>query len=193
MKVLKFDEWLVESNLVLNEDKGVHDYGCAMIFFDFPEIKDIHTKIDEADIYTKDDSDRAFGLEKDSHVTLLYGLHSKEIEDKTIIGICESEIISNLILYNVSTFENEDYDVLKFDVRYPTKGGSFLHKINNKLTKLPHTNGFPDYHPHSTIAYVKSGTGKKYVEYFKDLEFEVKPTKIVYSKPDGSIVEKTIK
>jgi hypothetical protein len=60
----------------------------------------------------------------------------------------------------------DKYDVLKFDVRYPTKSGAFLHKINSKLQELPHTNGFPDYHPHSTIAYLKSGSGKKYIEKF---------------------------
>jgi 2'-5' RNA ligase len=192
MKVLKFKEWLIESLSVVNEDNGNHKYGCAMVYFNFPEINEIHKQISDEDIYTENDSERGFGLETESHITLLYGLH-EGIDEDEVIKICKSENISELILHNVSTFENEKYDVLKFDVRYPTKSGAFLHKINSKLQELPHTNGFPDYHPHSTIAYLKCGSGKKYVEKFKDLEINVNPLKIVYSKPDNTQIEETLK
>ncbi len=53
------------------------------------------------------------------------------------------------------------------------------------FTKLPHTTDYPDYHPHTTIAYVKPGEGKKYVGKI-DKPIMVKPNKIVYSKADGS-------
>jgi hypothetical protein len=192
MKVLRFNEWLNES-LKINEDTGVHSYGCAMLYFDFPDMESLHSKIEKDDIYTDGDSDRGFGLEKDSHVTLLYGLHSEEIEDNQVIDICTSENLSDLILYNASIFENDQYDVLKFDIRYDIKGGAFLHKINKKLGQLPHTTSFPDYHPHSTVSYLKSGSGKKYMEMFKDLEYTVKPKELVYSKPDGSKITKLLK
>jgi hypothetical protein len=66
--------------------------------------------------------------------------------------------------------------------------------MNKMFRDLPHTNDYPDYHPHATIAYVKAGTGEKYT---KDLSKEdalvVKPNKVVYSKASGEKKEYTMK
>lgn len=188
--IKKFKQWLNESHI--NEDKGEHSYGCAMVFFDFPQINDIHSQIDEEDVYKGDEEDeddnRSYGLEKDSHATLLYGLHDDEVDPSEVLEICTDVEYPVLKLEKVSTFENEKYDVLKFDVDCDV-----LHQINKKLKSLPHTNKFPDYHPHSTIAYLKPGTGKKYVEKFNELEEEVEPSKIVYSRSNGDKEEKRVK
>lgn len=172
------------SSLFEKKDGG-YDFGCAMIYFDFPKMSEIHGMIEESDVYT-DDSDRSYGLEDEPHTTLLYGLHSNEIPDEQVMEICKSKSYGTLILSNPSLFENEQYDVLKFDVSNPV-----LTEINSALSKLPHTTNFPDYHPHCTIAYIKSGMGKKYVEKLAGSTYEVNPNKIVYSKPDGSRVEET--
>lgn len=164
---------------------GGYDYGCAMVYFDFPQMNEIHQMIDESHVYT-DESDRTFGLEDEPHTTLLYGLHSNDIADEAVMEICKSTEYGPLVLENASLFENEKYDVLKFDVRNPV-----LAKVNGELAKLPHTTNFPDYHPHATIAYLKPGMGKAYTEKLKDTTFEVYPNKIVYSKPDGSRVEES--
>ena len=170
----------------LLEKKGeTHSYGCAMVYFDFPEMATIHSQIDPADVYTEE-GDRSYGLEDEPHTTLLYGLHSKEIPDMVVMDICKSEQIDEIKLSNPSLFENENYDVLKFDASCQA-----LNEINSKLTKLPHTNNFPDYHPHATIGYLKPGTGKKYAELLAGQEFTVKPSKIVYSKPDGDRIEES--
>jgi 2'-5' RNA ligase len=66
---------------------------------------------------------------------------------------------------------------------------SALYEINAKLSELPHTTNFPDYHPHATIGYLKSGMGKKYVEKFKNKQYEVTSNKIFYSKPNGDRIE----
>lgn len=79
-------------------------------------------------------------------------------------------------------------DVLKFDV----KDCDHLHEINAELRKKPHTSNFPDYHPHATIAYLKPGTAKSYVEKHKDVSETVKPTEIVYSKADGTKRRKSL-
>lgn len=160
-----------------------YDYGCAMVYFDFPKMPQIHETIDESDIYT-DESDRSYGLEDEPHTTLLYGLHSNEIPDENVMSICKSKNFGPLTLSNASLFENEKYDVLKFDVSNPV-----LNEMNAELSKLPHTTNFPDYHPHATIAYLKPGAGKKYVEKLAGETYEVHPNKIVYSKPDGSRIE----
>lgn len=171
----------------LFEKKGVsYSYGCAMVYFDFPKMTEIHKSIDENDIYT-DDSDRTYGLEDEPHTTLLYGLHSNEIPDEKVMEICKSKQFGPLTLTNPSLFENDQYDVLKFDVINP-----ILNEINAELSKLPHTTNFPDYHPHATIAYLKPGMGKKYVEKLAGQTYIVHPNKIVYSKPDGSRIEEQL-
>jgi 2'-5' RNA ligase len=168
-------------------EKQTYDYGCSMIYFDFPKMDEIHSMIEDEDIYTEDGN--SHGLETEPHATLLYGLHSDEIEDNDVLhASTKLGIPQELKLHNASCFNNDKYDVLKFDV-----DDDHLHKINGELTKLPHTTDYPDYHPHSTIAYLKKGTGEKYTNKLKDAWFTVNPSKIVYSKPDGSKIEKSIK
>jgi 2'-5' RNA ligase len=161
------------------KEKQKFSYGCAMVHFKFPDVKEFHDSIEENDIYTEE-GDRSYGLEKETHVTLLYGLHSDEIEDEKVKDICISQEYGPLFLHNLSSFENEKYDVLKFDVK-----GKPLKACNKKLSKLPHTTDYPDYHPHATVAYLKPGKAKKYIKKFKDVEYEVTPDAIIYSKPDG--------
>ena len=74
--------------------------------------------------------------------------------------------------------------MLKFDV-----DGDGLHECNSDLRKYPHTNDFPDYHPHLTIGYIKKGKGQKYVDKFKKLTYILIPQHIVYSKIDGNKTE----
>lgn len=176
---------------LLKEDKGKFDYGCVMLYFDFPNINEIQNKIDSEDIFTKE-GDRSFGLETDPHITLLYGLH-EEVTTQQVINILEGSSFGEIILHNVSLFETPEYDVLKFDVKYPSRGIPFLHKMNKLLITLPHTTSFPDYHPHMTIGYLNSGSGKKYVELFKDLEFTLEPSYLVYSKPNGTEIKIELK
>lgn len=154
-----------------------------MIYFDFPKMEEIHSMIDEEDVYTEED-DRSYGLETEPHTTLLYGLHSDEIEDGDVINTSNKGIPKELKLHNASLFNNDKYDVLKFDV-----DNQDLHRINAELTKFPHTTNFPDYHPHSTIAYLKKGSGQKYCDMLNGQSFIVNPSKIVYSKPDGEKIE----
>jgi len=180
---------MIKLKLKKNKSKAkkVHDFGCAMLYFNNPKLKQIHSEIEDKDIYI-DDNDDSFGLEDESHTTLLYGLH-EEVSDADVISTIRKHKFPNKIkLNNVSLFENDKYDVLKFDVVEPV-----LNKVNKNLTKFPHTTSFPDYHPHATIAYIKKGKGKKYVGKFKNMNIDVSPSEIVYSKTDGSKIIKKLK
>jgi hypothetical protein len=165
---------------VLVEAKGqTYNYGCVMLYFKFPEQKKLHKLIQEEDIYTEE-GDRSYGLEEEPHTTLLYGLHDvvtladvKGVLDKFQYSACE--------IYNPSLFENDKYDVLKFDVKGPE-----LKATNKALSKFPFTTDYPDYHPHLTIAYIKKGLGKKYTHLFKGSKYNLTPWKAVYSMPDGT-------
>ena len=111
-------------------------------------------------------------------VTLLHGLHSDEINDEDVMKAVEKKDIKKLVLHNISSFNNEKFDVLKFDMK-----GEGLRAANKALKKFPYTSDFPRYHPHSTIAYLKPGKAKKYIEMWKDEEHKVYPQYLVYSKP----------
>lgn len=169
--------------LVLNEDKGTHKFGCSMVYFDMPLMEALHLIIDETDIYTgKEGDDRSYGLEDETHTTLLYGLHDT-VNDEDVIDRSKPEELGDILLSNASLFENDDYDVLKLDA-----SADWLNECNKKLSELPHTTDYPDYHPHATIGYLKPGTGQKYVDMLKGMEVKVQPAKIVYSKADGTKV-----
>lgn len=167
---------------LLEAEKKDHkrEYGCLMVFLDVDKDKwkELQDMIKDEDLYTEEGDD-GYGRETDPHVTVLYGLHG-DIEDedieKDIHEIKEPEIAFK----NISAFENE-YDVLKFDVK-----SSDLTKLNKLFAEYPHTNKFPDYHPHCTIAYLKKGKAVEYIKKAKDLvDMVITPSKIVYSKVDG--------
>lgn len=161
---------------ILNED-GSHSYGCAMLYFEFPQLSEIHSYIDPNDVYQPDES---YGLENDPHCTLLYGFH-EEIVKSDIEEITKNFTFGTLTLDNPSLFENGKFDVLKFEVN-----GDNLYEVNSELDKLPNSNSFPHYHAHSTIAYLNPGKGKEYVELLKQRKldkFSVEPAFIRFSHP----------
>jgi 2'-5' RNA ligase len=150
-----------------------------MLHFNFPEIKKIHKLINPNDVY-EDESDDSYGLETDPHVTLLYGLHDnvsnediKKVIQKINFGSCE--------INNISIFENEEYDVLKYNVH-----GDGLIEANIQLRRFPNTNEYSKYQPHLTVAYLKPKTGKKYIKTLQGNSFILIPLYATYSKTDGS-------
>jgi len=167
---------------LITEGKETYDYGCVMLYTNFPsEIIKLQDTINPDDLQDP-------GIEYEPHCTLLYGLHDGVTLDQ-VTNIINQFKYSNLRAHNPSLFENPEFDVLKYDVGYPTKGGAFLHQCNQKLKILPNTQSYPDYHPHMTIAYLKPGKGKQYMEMFKNKganEFMTTPSHIVFSQPDGT-------
>jgi hypothetical protein len=163
---------------IITEEKQKYDFGCAMLYFDFPEMNRIHEMIEPEDIYTQE-GDRSFGLEDEPHCTLLYGLH-EGVTTEDVENVLNKHTYSTVKAHNASLFENQDFDVLKFDIK-----GDNLHETNKDLQQYPFTSNFPDYHPHMTIGYLKPGTGKKYTKMLKGMEYDLLPQYAVYSKPEG--------
>ena len=160
----------------ITEAKTTYDYGCVMVYFDFPEMEDLHDLVDSKDL---DPNEK--GLEDEPHVTLLYGIHSHQVTDDQVKEAARG-LAGTIKLHNAGLFQN-DFDVLKMEADNPT-----LHGCNLNLRQLPHTSSYPDYKPHATIAYLKKGEGKKYTEALMDKAYTVTPTHLIYSKPDGSRV-----
>lgn len=174
MKRIKlFEEFLNE------RINTTHDFNCAMLYFDFPAMATLHQSINPRDIYTVE-SNEGYGLETEPHCTLLYGIEPQVTVDqvaKKLEGIKFGECKA----YNLSLFENEDFDVLKFDME-----GDNLHNANKALTELPYKTDYPDYMPHMTVAYLKPGKGSEYLKILNSQEHSLKPLHITYSMTDGS-------
>ena len=81
-----------------------------------------------------------------------------DMDEEEVKKVLEGQKGGEAELSNIGIFENDDYDVVKVDIKSPD-----LHRLNKQLSdNLENTDEHPVYHPHLTIAYVKSGEGKKY-------------------------------
>ena len=180
--------WL--KSRLLESSNSTYEYGCAMLYYDFPQMSELHNSISEEDIY-REEGDNTYGLEDEPHTTLLYGLHS-DVDPNLVLDTCQKQQYSDIVLHNASCFNSDKYDVLKFDVTYPNKDENFLHKCNSDLTKYPHTTSFPNYHPHCTIGYIQKGKGQHYADLFKNKSYIVTPKKLVYSMANGGRLERSL-
>jgi 2'-5' RNA ligase len=153
-----------------------------MVFLDYikSEWDEMQSLIDDEDLYEPKD-ETGFGREIEPHITILYGLHN-DIPDSDIEKEIDLLKVPKLKLGKVSSFSNDKFDVLKFDIE-----SKDLHAANKKFIKFPFTSDYPKYHPHCTIAYVKKGMADKYIDKLNEAaEIDVTSDKIVYSKADGS-------
>lgn len=112
------------------------------------EIEELQARLNPADVLK---------LEDRPHVTVLYGLN--QIDPARLRPLLDQYGPIFARLGRLSLFENSDADVLKFDVQ-----SSQLEQIQRHLRMLPHTLTQPEYIPHLTVAYLKPGTGAKYLE-----------------------------
>lgn len=156
-------------------------YDCLMLFSNIDKQiwNDFLDSIEEKDLYlgTKEEQkNNEYGLEKESHLTIIYGLHSTENDKKDILDYCKKLKPITLNLLNISIFENELYDVVKIEVE-PNK--QLLEWREYLIKNFKNTQSFPNYNPHLTIAYVKPGEGKKYCQKLKNIKIEF--NEIVYS------------
>ena len=159
----------------LNEavKQPVQQYGCLMVFPETPNWENIISKIKPEDVYQPENE--VYGVEKEPHVTILYGFHENvSAEDfiPILSGISEPIEIK---INGLSHFENEEFDVVKLDCE-----SYALREIRKHVETLNHTKTYPHYNPHITLAYVKSGEGKKYNHKFNK-PITIRGTKIVYS------------
>jgi hypothetical protein len=174
---------LFRSKLMEGKHNDKFEYGCVMVYLNVnkDDWNNLESMINKKDLYLGKDGDRGYGFETEPHVTVLYGLH-EDIPLKDIEKVLKEMKQPKLKMQKVSSFNNPEFGVLKFDVE-----SDDLHKENAKLTKFPHTTSYPDYHPHATIAYIKPDKIGEYVDKFKDIKpVDVIVEKIVYSMADGT-------
>jgi len=141
---------------LLLEGNGGGDKGYLGVHWDCDEEK--HLEI--LSRFIKKEDLHEYGLEEEAHVTVLYGFNPS-VKKEDIKPVMEDKCIfhKDIKFTGISLFENDEFDVIKLDVK-----SEKLHRFNKFFTdNFPYETNFPDYTPHLTIAYVKSGLGKYYV------------------------------
>jgi len=152
--------------------KEIYDYGCLMLSVDNSTLPKID--IEENDL-TGD------GLEIYSHATVLYGFVDDKIVVQDVLDkVAETMGPIEIDVKGISIFENEKYDVVKYDVESAQLTALNKHFSDN----FENENKFPNYHAHITIAYVKPGEGKKYIKTFEE-PIKLYSTDFVYSMACG--------
>lgn len=136
------------------EDTNGHQYSCLMGRFH----PDVAAKVWNISQRIADDDLAEDGRENWPHLTLLYGIHSNEPDQVKHLLRNQGPIALRFGGYGV--FENPEGDVLYLSVESMT-----VYQIRQKLEEaIPNTQTHPDYIPHVTLAYLKSGAAKKYLD-----------------------------
>lgn len=162
-------------------EKSNYQFGCVLVRYDLPDWQNFLLDtlgILEEDIYYIPGEN--YGLEDSPHMTLLYGLHT-EVTDQEVQSCFTDTSLDDFKVQidGVQLFENTNYDVVKLTV----VNTPILQKVHEKLSKLPNSDKYPNYNPHITCAYVKKGTGQKYIKDYKN-QFE-QILNIAFTKPNG--------
>jgi 2'-5' RNA ligase len=175
MKIKGYIEFIKESS-------GQHEFGCAMIELKHENFlkmfNEVTSKIDEKDVY-EEPGQTTHGIENNPHLTLLYGFE-KEVNIENIKSKLQGFKDITIEIDGVDFFENENYDVLKFNVKLTKQ----LEDIHNKLSELPNQDKYPQYRPHITIAYLNKGTGAKHKDTSNKMILNNLKS-ICYSNPSG--------
>lgn len=107
-----------------------------------------------------------FEFDKYVHITVAFGININ-----TDINLIK-EIIKNKPSYfqltELSLFENDNFDIIKFDVM-----SSDLRILNHIIkSKMEVKSTFYNYHPYLTVAYVPKGMGRELIERLNKLLYE---------------------
>jgi len=170
MNFTSFQNWLNERAAQKLE------YACLMLGANMPDWKEKISIVKEEDLYKEGDD---YGYEKEPHVTVVYGLHDDEIKEEQFLDEVERLYPVEVTIDEIGVFdENEDYDVVKFNVPLVEDLEDYRKHF---VRYYPNTQTYDEYHPHMTIAYVKKGEGSKYAQ--KVEPFDVIFNKAIYSTP----------
>lgn len=179
-----YTDWLYEGWIKAPQ------YGTVMLGATIPNWESQHlAQIEAQDIY---DTPAAYGLERglehDPHCTLVYGFYIDKTDPQEIKAVMKSFFPLKVKIKEIGGFRLKDCDVIKYNV--PNK--EELKVWRERLLRFPNYQFRTDYKPHITIAYVNSGTGRKYLKKL-DEGFDIVFNKAIYcytaNQKDNIVVE----
>lgn len=137
-------------------------YGFLMLDFTTPEfIRRLQGILPEDELYMPENPEHnwSYGIEGETHVTLAPCLDNDADLNRLkelLLPIGEY----NVMLGDVSMFDCDEYDVLKCGVVCDE-----LYETNKRIaSEFEIHSQYKEYKPHVTIAYMKKGCAKKYLE-----------------------------
>lgn len=153
------------------DNKKDHEYASTQFDVNDPRIlaglERIQSTINPVDLIK---------AEKKPHVTIRYGLHDEPdlaIKVRQLLGAIGPVIFK---IGRLSLFSSPENDVLKFNI-----DSARLEELNRRLALLPGTNDYPKYSPHLTVAYLKPGTGYKYLQPSRITGLEFMMNRVTFS------------
>lgn len=157
------------------------EYAFLMVDYETPSIiKDLQKKIPSRELYTEEDNED-YGLEKQSHVTLVPCLDN-DIDIDKLKSYLKPINKYDIVLTDISKFECEEFDVLKCAVK-----SKALKDTNKEIVDKFETHSeYKDYNPHMTIAYMKKGMADKYLKKILDKLILLKAKNFNFSYFDGN-------
>ena len=165
-------------------NRVAYDYSCLMARMPDPiasNVQSIAAAIPPEFIYQTPDGER--GRAKDIHVTVLYGIHTTNLDE--VLPLVAGMAPLRATLGRTSAFYNPECIALKVNMQ-----SRDLVNLNNLIRRsLQYTSIYPNYIPHVTIAYLKKDDKNPY--YYRDYmtdDFEgteVVLDELVFSTPSG--------
>ena len=105
---------IIKSYIQFIKESSGYQYGCVMVEVPVSNWDEITSYINPEDVYTGGDD--THGIQENPHVTILYGLH-KEVTPEMVKSVFEGFTKDiNIEVNGIDIFENNDYDVVKFNV-----------------------------------------------------------------------------
>lgn len=138
-KVHKYDYVSINMNEILVKEQS-------------DEFHNFQYSLNDDYIYREDND---YGIERDHHITVFYGLVNNSYNYKLIKQFIDRNIEKiEIQIKGIDFFRNEavPYDVMKFDIESES-----LQRIHTFINTLDNESTYVDYKPHMTIAYIKKG------------------------------------
>lgn len=124
----------------------------------------VHEEISAEDVF---ESEEIKGKEDKPHITILYGIREQLPNVPKIQQVIQNHpSMSRVKWLGLAKFEAEQWDVLIIRVESP-EGEELFHDFNNIYPD--NANSYPDYEPHTTLAYVQKGKADKYIDKYGDI------------------------
>jgi hypothetical protein len=168
--------------MIITENRHV-EYGCLMalppIEYCQKMVNLAKTIIPSKNLYTDPNDPRSYGYtDKDFHCTIKYGF------SPDLLKVDVARILNGLEPFNIkftalNLFNNENYDVVKFEV----EKSEMLGELRRRCDLYKNEDKYPTYNPHSTLAYVKKGS---FPHIREKLNITLPVTRFKYSGKTGS-------
>lgn len=131
----------------------VSELGCVMLNVEIPYVKKMIPP--HCEPYHSSKLSWVSGIQKEGHVTLLYGLIPELVDKEGVDEVLEGwRKPTRLYSTRIEVFE-QDYVGEKFACVVSLVATSSLFDAHQRLSMLPHINTFPEYKPHVTLMYTE--------------------------------------